>query len=310
MADLRQSASSGTTGHPLDRDTTVFGGVGGGRNGGNLVDFPQPARGTAADLAILERVVAFEILPRVARAHGGDPAKASPRVPSEERVSDEVKAFCSLVLSKQPESASLHVAMLKERGRSLETIYLELMLPCARYLRRLWDEDVCDFAEATLALWRLQQILREFSTAFRSSGAQHSCGLRALLAPAPGEKQELSFIMFDLALIGEFFRRDGWDAWIEPDSSSVEFSSLVRSQWFDVVEFLVSSDKRLDALAARIRTVRRDSPNHALRVLVCGPAFVRHPELILVVGGDLPAADPRLGIAQARNLVGLPSTRG
>ena len=71
-------------------------------------------------------------------------------------------------------------------------------------------------------------------------------------------------MMFDLVLVGEFFRRDGWDAWIEPDSSSVEFSEIVRNHWFDVVEFLVSGDKRLDALAANISAVRRDSPNQSL----------------------------------------------
>jgi hypothetical protein len=305
MADVRQATVTGSTGHALDRDNADFGG---GRPAGNLLDFPRPARPSAADLLVLQRVVAFEILPRVVRAHGADPAQALPRLPAEERVTDEVKAFCNIVLSQNPEAAAAHVETLRARGRSLETIYLELMVPCARYLRRLWDEDVCDFAAATLALWRLQQLLHEFSAAFRSLGAEHSCGLRALLAPAPGEKQELSFIMFDLALIGEFFRRDGWDAWIEPDSSSVEFSALVRTQWFDVVEFLVSGDKRLDALAANISAVRRDSPNQALRVLVCGPAFLRHPELTLVVGGDLPSADPRLGVAQARNLVGLPTT--
>lgn len=305
MVDMRQATSPGTAGHTFDRVSTEFDGV---RTSDNLLDFPQPARASAADLAVLQHVVAFEILPRVIRAHGADPAQALPRLPAEERVNDEVRTFCNIVLSQSGEAAVEHIEALRARGRSLETIYLDLMVPCARYLRRLWDEDVCDFAAATLALWRLQQLLRDFSAAFRSLGAEHSCGLRALLAPAPGEKQELSFIMFDLALIGEFFRRDGWDAWIEPDSSSAEFSALVRTQWFDVVEFQVSGDKRLDALAANIRAVRRDSPNQALRVLVCGPAFVRHPELILVVGGDLPAADPKLGVAQARNLVGLPTT--
>jgi hypothetical protein len=305
MVDMRQATSPGAAGHTFDRDSAEFGGI---RSGDNLLDFPQPARASAEDLVVLQRVVAFEILPRVIRAHGADPAQAMPRLPAEERVTDEVKAFCNIVLSQNPDAALRHIEALVASGRSLETIYLDLMVPCARYLRRLWDEDVCDFAAATLALWRLQQLLRDFSTAFRSLGAEHSCGLRALLAPAPGEKQELSFIMFDLALIGEFFRRDGWDAWIEPDSSSAEFATLVRTHWFDVVEFQVSGDKRLDALAASISAVRRDSPNQGLRVLVCGPAFVRHPELILVVGGDLPAADPKLGVAQARNLVGLPTT--
>jgi hypothetical protein len=283
----------------------------------NLVTFPPAARGFGgpASMAVLARTVEFEVLPRLALAHPphAGPDQAPPprlRCAPSGRVPDAVREFCKLVLSKDADAATHHVGELRARGRSLDGIYLELLAPSARYLRHLWDEDVCDFAEATLALWRLQQILREFSTVFRSTGAQHSCGLRALLAPAPGETQELGYLMFELALIGEFFRRDGWDAWIEPKSSGVEFSSLVRSQWFDVVEFLVSGDKRLDALAATIRSVRRDSPNQALRILVCGPAFVQHPELVLVVGGDVPAADAKLGVAQARNLVGLPATRG
>ena len=54
-----------------------------------------------------------------------------------------------------------------------------------------------------------------------------------------------------LVLMSEFFRRDGWEAWIEPDPTAREFTRVVHDEWFDVVEFLVSGDKQLDALAAR-----------------------------------------------------------
>jgi MerR family transcriptional regulator, light-induced transcriptional regulator len=316
MADLRQSAMPEAV-QQQSHEGAASGFSEAVQTHDNLLEFPPSVRdydGPAA-IAILQATVEREILPRIALAH---PVRArrelaklpALRAPVPGRVSNEVREFCKLVLSKNPEAATLHVGWLRARGYPLDSIYLELLAPSARYLRHLWDQDVCDFAEATLALWRLQQILREFSTAFRSSGAQHSCGLRALLAPGPGETHELGYLMFEIALVGEFFRRDGWDAWIEPKSSGVEFASLVRSQWFDVVEFLVSGDKRLDALAASISAVRRDSPNQGLRVLVCGPVFVQHPELVLVVGGDVPAADPRLGVAQARNLVGLSASRG
>ena len=110
MVDMRQATSQGTPGHAFDRDETDFGG---GRSSGNLLDFPQPARASAADLGVLQRVVAFEILPRVIRAHGSDPAQALPRQPVEERVSDEVKAFCNIVLSQNPEAAALHIEALR-----------------------------------------------------------------------------------------------------------------------------------------------------------------------------------------------------
>ena len=128
--------------------------------------------------------------------------------------------------------------------------------------------------------------------------------------PAPGEKNELGYVMFGLVMMAEFFRRDGVDAWIEPDSTSNEFSGIIRSQWFDVVELLVSGDRKMDALAERIRMIRRESPNRGVGVMVCGPAFVEHPELVLLVGADVVANDPRQGAVQARKVVGLLANRG
>ena len=135
-------------------------------------------------------------------------------------------------------------------GASLEAIYIQVLAPTASHLRQLWSDDLCGFAEVTLALWRLQQLLREYSVAFQGESEQHVTGHRALLAPAPREKPDLSFVMFGLVMMSQFLRRDGWEAWIEPNPSSPEFAEVVRSQWFDVVEFLVSGDKQLDALAA------------------------------------------------------------
>jgi MerR family transcriptional regulator, light-induced transcriptional regulator len=311
MADLRQSMFPE---HAVLTEDGAYGYGDGSPQHSNLLTFP-PARGrrVPSAIAVITDAVQFDVVPRLVLAHPIEPRpeeRQAVAVGRGERSTDAVRQFCKIVLSKQPEALNAHMSQLRAEGRSLEAIYLGLILPSARYLRQLWDEDLCDFAEASLALWRLQQLLRDNSAAFRSTGAQHSCGLRALLAPAPGETHELGYLMVEIALIGEFFRRDGWDAWIEPKSSGVEFSSLVRSQWFDVVEFLVSGDKRMDALAASISAVRRDSPNQGLRVLVCGPAFVEHPELVLVVGGDVPAEDPRQGVAQARNLVGPPASRG
>lgn len=257
--------------------------------------------------AALRDTVEFEIVPRLVLACGLQAHEQAANFPAPGVVSDhEVHNFAKVILGQDHDTAYGYVDAELAKGRSLEQIYVQLIAPAARHLRQLWADDVCDFAEATLALWRLQQLLRDFSPAFRSEGAQRSTGLRALLAPAPGETKDLAYLMFELALVGEFFRRDGWDAWIEPDSDAGSFVQLVKQQWFDVVEFLVSGDKRLDALASRIRSVRRDSPNHAVRVVVCGPAFTKNPELVLVVGGDSPVADAGQGIGQANKLVGLP----
>src|SRR5690242_20793838 len=59
-----------------------------------------------------------------------------------------------------------------------------------------------------------------------------------------------------------------------------------RSTLFPYTTLFRSSDKKLDDLASNIRMVRRESSNQDIGVLVCGPAFIERPELVLLVGGD------------------------
>jgi hypothetical protein len=155
----------------------------------------------------------------------------------------------------------------------------------------------------------LQQLLREFSPAFCADAPIRSAGLRALLTPAPGEKHDIGHMMFGLVLAGEFFRREGWDTWIEPDPADSGFLQTIRTQWFDIVEFFANGDKKLDELASNIRAVRRESPNPDLGVMVCGPAFTERPELVLLVGGDAVVSDFNQEALQARNVVNLLTDR-
>jgi hypothetical protein len=253
----------------------------------------------------LQRAIEDDIVPQLVKAHRAGQGIERLRDIHKEDLDRRVREFAEFVLGQNADNAGAHVQALREQGIPLEAIYLQLIAPTARYLKQLWQDDKRDFAAISLGFWRLQQLLRDFSAAFRDE-AQKAAGMRALLMPAPGESNDVGYLMFGLVMLGEFFRRDGCDTWIEPESGSEQVSNLIRSEWFDVVEFLVSSEKRLDALAAKIKTVRNESLNRALGVVVCGPMFVEHPELVLLVGGDLPAADPRDGVAQARTLLGSP----
>jgi MerR family transcriptional regulator, light-induced transcriptional regulator len=263
-------------------------------------------RGTT--LTHLSRTVEVEIIPRLVMAHTNTvPVVRPPNVQTE--VGGEVSSFAECVLGVDSHRAAELVQAYRDRGVPLETIYLELLVPTARHLRHLWTEDEWDFAEVTLALWRMQQLLRDFSPAFCADAALKSAGLRALLTPAPGEKHDIGHMMFGLVLAGEFFRRDGWNTWIEPDSASATFIETIRTQWFDVVEFFAGSDKKLDELASNIRLVRRDSCNRNIGVMVCGPAFIERPELVLLVGGDAVVSDFSQETLQAQNVVNLLTDR-
>jgi MerR family transcriptional regulator, light-induced transcriptional regulator len=253
----------------------------------------------------VKRAVEFEIVPRLLLAHpsGGS---LSPSLNLD--FPNEIKGFAETVLGRSEDAAGAYIQGLHDQGVPLEAIYLKLIAPTARYLQYQWLEDERDFAEVTLAQCRLQQLLRQFSTAFRGDHP-HATGLRALLAAGPGELHDLGYPVFGLVLLGEFFRRDGWDAWIEPAPKAGELSTLIHNEWFDVVEFMVSGEKRLDELASTIKAIRKASLNKSLGVLVCGQTFVEHPELVLLVGGDGPAADPRDAASQAEKLVRMIASR-
>jgi hypothetical protein len=263
--------------------------------------------GPSTLVAGLAKAIEADIVPRLVMAHRQIPAVVAAE--PERAGSCEVGQFAEMILGQDTAAACAHVQALQAQGKALEAIYMDLLAPTAAHLRELWSADLCDFADVTLALWRLQHVLREFSTEFRGEGDQAESGMRALLVPAPGERNELGYVMFGLVMIAEFLRRDGVDAWIEPDPSSNEFSGVIRSQWFDVVELLVSGDKKMDAVAERIRMIRRESPNRGVGVMVCGPAFVEHPELVLLVGADVMVGDPRQGVVQAKKAVGLATNR-
>jgi MerR family transcriptional regulator, light-induced transcriptional regulator len=264
---------------------------------------PLVIRGTT--FSHLTRTVEVEIIPRLVMAHGQAVAPIDP--PAVVAANTHITDFAELMLGAESSRAAEQIQAYRERGVPLETIYLDLMVPAARHLRHLWMNDEWDFAEITLALWRMQQLLREFSPAF--CGDARTGGLRALLTTGPGEKHDIGHMMFGLVLAGEFFRREGWDTWIEPDSSGAAFIETIRTQWFDVVEFFANSDKKLDDLAANIRLVRRESPNRDIGVMVCGPAFNERPELVLLVGGDAVVSDFSQEALQARNVVNLLTDR-
>jgi len=260
-----------------------------------------------ATLSHLSQAIEVEIIPRLVMAHGGAVQPIGPP----KVVADEIgiASFAEMVLRDQSNQAAESIQAYRDRGVPLETIYLNLLVPTARHLRHLWMNDEWGFAEVTLALWRLQQLLRDFSPAFCADAVFKSTGLRALLTPAPGEKHDIGHMMFGLVLAGEFFRRDGWDTWIEPDPASAEFIETIRTQWFDVVEFFAGGDKKLDDLATNIRTVRRESINRDIGVMVCGPAFTERPELVLLVGGDAVVSDFSQETLQAQNVVNLLTDR-
>ena len=226
-----------------------------------------------------------------------------PLVAGGNHLSNEISAFADRSLASDDQGIRDRVDALRVEGRSLESIYLDVLAPTACHLRDLWSDDLCGLADVTLALCTLQAVLRHYASDFYAEASSKDTGLRALLV-SPSQKQaDVGLPTFGLLLMSEFFRREGWDAWAERDLSSESFRGAVLGEWFDLVEVLATSDKQLDEISSGIRALRRGSPNPSIGVIVCGQVFIDHPEFVRLVGADLMAADPLSSLSQAKDYI-------
>jgi methanogenic corrinoid protein MtbC1 len=243
------------------------------------------------------RTIRTQIVPKIVLALRRAPAPATFET-TENRLPTAVEQFAALTLGNDEEAAYVHVEMLLANGSTVESILLDLLAPAARHLGALWESDAADFATVTLAVGRLQLLLRRLGDRFTDESNAYHTGESVLLTIIPGEQHS-----FGLSMVAEFFRRAGWNMCTGPFSSHQELTSLVQNHWFDVVGFSVSSDRRLDELKKDIRDIRRDSRNRQVGIILGGPMVIAQPDLVASMGADMMSADATTAPQQARGLI-------
>ena len=247
----------------------------------------------------LYRTVETEIIPRLMMLHRQGAAGVGARA-SNERVEIEdthVEEFTDRILAGH-DGALAFLKDLVSRGARLETLCLDLLAPSARQLGERWNQDICNFTDVTIALGRLQGLLRSLSSSMQPLRKMADTTRVAMFAPVPGEQHT-----FGLAMVCDFFRTSGWTVWGDAPAKADALLKLVREQKFDIVGFAIGNDRSIEALAAMIRSVRKDSKNRAVRVLVGGPLLIDRPQIASLVGADATAPDARQAILAAERLV-------
>ncbi len=266
-----------------------------------------PAQLTSNDLERLARTVEAEIIPRLLLAHTLDRGSIDLPGPSHETpTAAEIDEFARLLLRHDAKDCLAYTQELSSRGVHTEDLMLGLLAPAARMLGEFWKEDICDFTEVTIALSRLQQILRELNPLVDANRDEkeasgmlaHQMPRRlAFLVAAPGEQHS-----FGLSVVEEFFRRENWDVWGGVALASKKIVEVVRCNHFDLIGFSLSCEHFLDDLAWTIRAVRKASRNPDISVMVGGQLFVEHPEFVTRVGADATAVDGQQAVENAQKL--------
>lgn len=247
---------------------------------------PQPS--LQERLSRIVRTIEADIIPRLVRAHRPAPMEAPPVAASPSIDPGLIGPFVRDVLADNDTAWQQTVDRLGAQGITIESVYLDLLTPAARELGRMWEDDEVLFSDVTVAVGRLQRVMRRLSPAFGREVHHPADGRRALLLPAPGEQHT-----FGLSMVAEFFRRGGWDVVCDLDARAVDPVALVRAEWFDVIGVSVGGEGRIDWLKSGIAAVRHASRNRAIGVMVGGPIFVAEPARAGAVGADATAPDGR-----------------
>ncbi len=210
----------------------------------------------------------------------------------------EIANFAEICISADPDLPDAFVQGLMAEGLNAESIFLHLLTPAARHLGYLWDEDLCDFTKVTVGLIRMQQITLRLGSDFQEQRKSPMSGRRAMFAPVPGSQHTLGVLM-----VSEFFRREGWQVWMELSSSEVQLVSAAKKDWFDVIGLSIGTEAHAEYLAEFITELRLKSSNSNVKVLIGGPALVTTPRLCQAVGADGWASDAISAIELAKRMI-------
>ena len=260
---------------------------------------PEAAAPSARErMASIVRTIEQDIIPRLVQAHRPMLAPSLLAEPARALVSPgDVRDFVQDMLACDDSWQAL-TDRLRAQGMAVGDIYMHLLSPAAQELGRMWDEDLCSFTDVTVAVGRIQRVLRALSPAFGHEVDHPQNGRRVLLVPAPGEQHT-----FGLAIVAEFFRSAGWEVVGDNEARTADPAALVRSEWFDVIGISVGSDARLDWLKSGIGAIRNASRNRSIGVLVGGPSFAADMARVREVGADGTASNGEQAPVMAEQLL-------
>jgi len=267
-------------------------------------DGPCTSTLDAERLSKLAGVIEGEIIPRLMMAHRANGHAVNGHtdagVPVVQLQEEDIAEFTRLVLASEAAIATEFCVQLQQRSVATARILTDLLAPTARRLGEMWEADEVDFTAVTLGLCCLQQVLRDVSTPdeFDAQLAETPANRRLLLAPFPGEQHT-----FGLLMVGEFFRRAGWEVAGDCALTRSELIRMVGSEWYAIIGLSIAYDTMLPELAQLIESIRLNSRNTGVRVMVGGKVFADNPALAQEVGADATAADAQGAIQLAQELL-------
>ena len=241
-------------------------------------------------------VVEDHIIPRLVRGSQEDPVltntgRDAARMPSE----GDVITFADLAVNTDVKSSLEFIGSLIDKNISVESIYLDLISPAAKYLGDMWVEDRVDFSRVSLGASCMQRSL--IGLGERCDSQHDFTAQRSMLISAmPGDQH-----MLGPSIAAEFLRRYGWHAKFIMPKSPDDITNELRQNKFDILGLSLSCDDYLGDLEPLISYVRSSAGD--LGIIAGGRAVMADPGFVSKAGPDVVALDARDAVVQAKQLL-------
>lgn len=253
----------------------------------------------------LAQLISNRVIPQLLRLH----TDVAPEAPPVELLikalapdSADISGLAEIILGSDLEAAVSYVMVLRERGLSMDSLFIELLEPTARHLGDLWDLDQCDFVDVTLGVSRLQKLLAVFNNSHTAPSLDSRRSV--LMAMTPGDQH-----FFGVTMVERFLLASGWRVQTETAATAEDIAAAVKNRWFAVAGLTAGSEQMLDSLMATIKLIRQQSSNPEIGVMVGGPLFTSNPALAAEVGADATASNAPAAVLTAQKLFDLASLR-
>ena len=255
----------------------------------------------AARQAKLARLISENVIPQLLRIHSEvipDAPEADALVEALAPSTADIASLADIILGNDLEAAVAYVMVLRERGLSMDMLFLDVLEPTARLLGEMWDADKCDFVDVTIGVARLQKLL----AIFNNSHVVPALDVRrnVLMAMTPGDQH-----YFGVTMVERFLLAAGWKVQAELSGTADDLAEIARCNWFAVAGFTMGSEQMIDSLRATIEQVRQESRNPSIGIMVGGPLFTASPGLAMEVGADATAPNAPGAVLVAQKLFDL-----
>jgi len=208
----------------------------------------------------------------------------------------DIQKLSSLILGPDNSDALEYINALREKGLTLDNLYLELLEPTARYLGELWIVDKIDFFAVTIGVGRMQRIVHHFADLDKLGPYDEK--RRALMLVPPGEDHT-----FGSQLVQRFLRAADWSVFALDGSGTRKAADVVSREWVVVVGISISADVDVDDMRQIIKSIRSRSLNPHIGIMIGGPKIARSPELVAEVGADGQAQNAPAAVLLAETML-------